>query len=161
MTKRGEVASLAGAIMVLGFTILACGKIQHAKVEQSIRDKLATKGLALTTLTCPDRPIKKGDTFDCNGTDSDGQALTFHVEQTDEKGAVDWKLDGMIINKAKIGDSIEKTVGAAADVRCPEKTVVMKVGESFTCDVHVGSQVKKVDLTLTNDKGDVTWKIKD
>ncbi len=161
MTKRGEVASLGGAVMVLALTILACGKIQHAKVEQSIRDKLATKGLALTSLTCPDRPIKKGDTFDCDGTDSDGQHLTFHVEQTDDKGNVDWKLDGMIINKAKIGDSIEKTVGAAADVRCPEKTVVMKVGESFTCDVHVGSQVKKVDLTLSNDKGDVTWKIKD
>ena len=161
MTKRGEVASLAGAVMVLGFTILACGKVQHAKVEQSIRETVAAKGLALTSVTCPDRPIKKGDTFDCDGVDSDGQHLTFHVEQKDDKGNVDWKLDGMMINKQKIGDSIEKAVGAAADVRCPEKTVVMKVGESFTCDLHVGAQMKKVELTLTDDKGNVSWKIKD
>jgi hypothetical protein len=161
MTKRGEAASLCGAVMVLALTILACGKIQHAKVEQSIKDKLATKGMALTSLTCPDRPIKQGDKFDCDGTDSDGQKLTFHVEQTDAQGSVDWKLDGMIINKQKIGDSIEKSVGAAADVRCPEKTVVMKVGESFTCDLHIGAQMKKVQLTLTNDQGDVSWKIVD
>jgi hypothetical protein len=161
MTKRGEVASLAGAVMVFGLAILACGKVQHGKVEQSIKDKLATKGMALTSLTCPDRPIKKGDTFDCDGVDSDGQKLTFHVEQTDDTGSVDWKLDGMIINKQKIGDSIEKSVGAAADVRCPEKTVVMKVGESFTCDLHIGAQMKHVELTLTNDKGDVSWVIKD
>ena len=161
MTKRGEVASLGGAIIVLAFAILACGKVQHGKVEQSIRDKLATKGMALTSLTCPDRPIKQGDKFDCDGVDSDGQKLTFHVEQTDSAGSVDWKLDGMIINKQKIGDSIEKAVGAAADVRCPEKTTVMKVGESFTCELHVGAQMKKVELTLTDDQGNVNWKIKD
>ena len=63
MNKRGEVASLCGAVMVLALAIRACGKVQHAKVEQSIKDKLATKGMALTSLTCPDRPIKKGDTF--------------------------------------------------------------------------------------------------
>ncbi len=147
--------------MVLAFAVLACGKVSHAKVEQSIKDKLASKGVALTSLTCPDRPLKKGDKFDCDGVDSDGQKLTFHVEQTDDKGTIDWKLDGMIINKAAIGDSIEKSVGTAADVRCPNTSVILKVGESFTCDVQVGAQKHKVELTLTNDKGDVGWKIKD
>ena len=161
MTKRGEAASLAGAVMVLALTILACGKVQHGKVEQSIRDKLATSGVALTSLTCPDRPIKKGDTYDCDGVDSDGQKLSFHVEQMDDRGTVDWKMDGIIIDKQKIGDSIEQTVGAAADVRCPAKTVVMKVGESFTCDLHVGGQMRHVDLTLKDDKGNVSWKIKE
>src|SRR5437660_1107330 len=121
MTKRGEVASLAGAVMVLAVTILACGKVSHTKVEQSIKDKLAAKGVGITSVTCPDRPIKKGDTFDCDGVDSDGQKLSFHVEQTDAQGSVDWKLDGMIINMQSVGDSIEKTVGTAADVQCPNK----------------------------------------
>jgi hypothetical protein len=160
MTKKGEVGSLAGAIMVLAVAILACGKVQHGKVEQSIKDKLAAKKVDLKSVTCPDRPIKQGDKFDCTGEDTDGQPLVFHVEQTDAKGSVDWKLDGMIIDMAAVGDSIEKTVGASADVQCPNKSVILKVGQSFTCDVQVGAEKHKVDLTLTNDTGTVSWKIK-
>lgn len=152
--------SLGGAIMVLAAAILACGKVEHTKVEQSIKDKLATKKVDLKSLTCPDRPLKKGDKFDCNAEDVDGQPLVFHVEQMDAKGSVDWKLDGMIIDMASVGDNIEKTVGAAADVQCPNKSVILKVGQSFTCDAQIGAQKHKVVLTLTDDQGTVSWKLK-
>jgi hypothetical protein len=149
-------------LTAVGVTVSACGlmKIDHKKVEQSIKTQAAAKGLDLTSIDCPKNiPLKQGEAFACNGVDADGKNVSFRVDQTDSKGDIQWKLDGMIIDKQKVGDSIEKSVGAAADVTCPAKTVVLNVGDSFTCDVKIAGNTRKVTITLTNTKGDVSWKI--
>jgi hypothetical protein len=146
--------------LVATASFLAAGcNIDHSKVEDSIRQGLKEKGVNLKSVDCPaDRRIKKGDTFDCTGVDEGGQHLVFTVTQGDG-GNVNWKLDGMIINQAKLGDSIEHKVGKAADVKCPEKTVILKPGQSFTCDVDVDGKTHKVLITLQDKEGNVAWKI--
>ncbi len=153
MMKKGLVIA---AVVASG-----CGlfKLDHGKIEKSIQAEVKAKGVDLTSVTCPSRPIKKGDTFDCDGVDTDGQKLVFHVDQTDDKGSISWKLDGMIINQRKVGDDIEKKVGATADVQCPEKAVILKVGESFTCDVVMADGKHKVTLTLSDSTGTVAWRV--
>lgn len=149
-------------IAVACLALSACGlmKIDHKKVEQSIKSETSAKGLELTSIDCPTNvKLKAGEAFACNGVDVDGQKLSFRVDQVDGNGSIKWKLDGMIINKQKVGDSIEKAVGAAADVTCPAKTVVLNVGDSFTCDVTVAGTAHKVVITLTDTEGNVSWKI--
>jgi hypothetical protein len=66
-------------------------------------------------------------------------------------------MEGLIIDQAKLGDSIEAKVGKTADVQCPSKTLIVKIGETFTCPVMINGEKHSVQITLTNDKGDVTW----
>jgi hypothetical protein len=156
---------LAGlAVVAVAIALPSCKptKLDHKKMEDMINSELTAKGVALKSVSCPDdRKIKSGDTFDCTGIDSDDEHLVFTVDQQDDIGTIKWKLDGMIINKEKIGDSIEKKVGATADVQCPSKTVIVKVGGTFNCDVMIDAKKHHVLLTLTNAAGDVTWKIVD
>lgn len=149
-------------LALLATIVPACGllKIDHKKVEKSIVSEAAAKGLDLTSVDCPKNiRMKAGDAFACNGVDSDGKKVSFRVDQVDGNGTISWKLDGMIIDKKKVGESIEKSVGASATVTCPAKTVVLNVGDSFTCDVAVGGRTRKVTITLTDTKGNVSWKI--
>lgn len=140
---------------------VGCGtKIDHAKVEDSIKKGLKDKNVTLKSVSCPEgRAAKTGDSFDCTGIDEGGQHLVFTVTQNDDHGNIAWKLDGMIIDQAKIGDSIEHKVGKAADVKCPGKTVILKPGQSFTCPVDVEGKTHSVLITLTDKDGNVSWKI--
>jgi len=150
-------------ILLACAALCACNllKIDHRKVEQSIRSEASAKGLDLTSLECPKNvKMKAGDSFACNGVDSDGQKLSFHVDQVDGAGSIKWHLDGIIIDKKKVGDGIEKAVGASTDVTCPAKVVVLNVGDTFTCDAKVGGQMHKVDITLKDTEGNVAWQMK-
>jgi len=132
--------------------------VSGKKIEASVRLGLGAKGVTLKSLSCPDgRPIKSGDTFDCAGVDQDDKALTFHVVQADNTGDVTWKMEGMIVDQTKIGDSIESKVGHAADVQCPAKIVIMKIGEAFTCPVLIEGKTRSVRMVLMNENGDVSW----
>jgi Domain of unknown function (DUF4333) len=154
----------AALALVLAVLAIAClgRKLDKKKIEQNIHDELLTKGVNMKLIDCPaGRPLSAGDKFDCTGIDSDGETLVFHVTQTDAAGSFKWEMDGMVLNLAKIGDSIESKVGRNADVQCPEKSVIMQVGHSFTCNVDIGGKGHKVLLTLTDTTGRVTWKLLD
>jgi Domain of unknown function (DUF4333) len=150
-------------VLFLAVLSVACmRKLDNKKIEQNIQDELTTKGVAMKSLSCPSgRALNSGDTFDCTGVDADGETLVFHVTQTDGKGTIKWEMDGMILNLAKIGDSIEAKVGKNADVQCPEKSVIVKVGHSFQCNVDISGKMHKVLLTLADTTGRVTWKLLD
>lgn len=150
-----HATSLLAALSVLA---AGCGRVDHTKVEDSIRTELKSKNVGLKSVSCPDRPVKAGDTFDCTGIDEAEQHLVFTVTQS-EGGNVDWKLDGMIIDQATIGDSIEHQVGKSADVKCPGKAVILKPNQSFTCPVDIEGKTHQVLITLTDKQGNVSWKI--
>ena len=158
-TNITRALSLVG----LGLGLAACcgaGKLDHTKVEKDITTELAKKEVVMKSVDCPaGRALHKGDTFDCNGVDEDGEKLVFHAEQTDASGSFHWKMDGMIINKRKVGDSIEAKLHKSADVTCPEKAVILKPGQSFVCDVAIEGKSHKVQITLTDSTGAVSWKL--
>jgi hypothetical protein len=135
--------------------------INPRKVEAAIAKGLAAKGVALKSLECPaNRPLAADDMFDCPARDEDDKPLVFHARQTDDKGNVDWLMDGLIIDETKVGDSIEAQVGLAADIKCAARTLIMKIGESFTCSVVIDGRIRTVDITLKNAGGDVAWKLR-
>jgi hypothetical protein len=139
---------------------VGCTTLDDKKIEDAIQTELAAKGIKLKTFDCPEgRPLKVGDKFDCSGVDQDNRALTFHIEQMNDTGSINWKMEGLILDEAKLGDSIEAKIGQAADVQCPAKTLILKVNDSFTCPVLIGGERQKVTLTLTNEKGEVAWKV--
>jgi hypothetical protein len=151
---------LAGLTLGLAACCGGASKLDHAKVEKDITTELAKKDVVMRSVDCPAaRALKSGDTFDCTGVDEDGEKLTFHVNQSDASGSFSWKLDGMIINKRKVGDSIEAKLHKSADVTCPEKAVILKPGQSFNCDVAIEGKTHKVQITLTDSTGAVSWKL--
>lgn len=156
---------LQSTTAMLAFALLATGcTIDKKKLESSITAECKAKGITLKSVDCPgDRKAKKGDAFDCNGETEDGDKVVFHVTQLDG-GAIEWKLDGQILNQAKVGDSLEKAIDekthVKADVKCPEKTIILLKGKSFTCDATVDDKTKKVDITLG--EGDsYSWKVQE
>lgn len=154
----------AAACLLLAVFAVACfaKKLDNKKIEQNIQNELSTKGVAMKSISCPaGQAVTAGVTFDCTGVDSDGETLVFHVKETDGSGSFKWEMDGMILNLAKIGDSIEAKVGKNADVQCPEKSVIVKVGHSFQCNVDITGKSHKVLLTLADTTGRVTWKLLD
>ncbi len=157
MMKRTAV--VAAALCLL--TIPSCKpRLDAKKIEKSIGSEFEAKDIKLRSITCPANvPIKQGDKFDCEASDSEGQSLVVHVEQTDNAGSISWKLDGMIINMQKVGDSIEAKVGQSADVKCPEMNMILRVNESFTCDATIAGGPHKVAITLTDSSGNVAWKV--
>ncbi len=157
--KQLEQLTATLSLLLLPALLSGCGKLDDKKIEASVQAELAAKNVKLKSFDCPEgRPLKADDTFDCAGIDQDGKALVFHVKQMDNAGNITWKMEGLIIDQTKLGDSIEAKVGQSADVQCPAKTLIMKVGESFSCPVMIGGQRHMVQITLTNEKGDVTWK---
>jgi hypothetical protein len=150
----------SAAVLVPVASFLAAGcTVDHAKLEDSIRTELKEKGVNLKSVDCPSgRSIKSGDTFDCTGVEGSGQHLLFIVTQGEER-SLSWKLDGMIINQAKVGDSVEHQVGKGADVKCPEKTMILKPGQSFTCDVDFDGKTRKALITLQDKNGTFTVKL--
>jgi hypothetical protein len=147
-------------LALLFFAAAGCSKLDSKVLENAIVTALKAKGVGLKSITCPpDRPLKQGDEFTCSGVDGDDQALTFHVSQTDSVGSTHWEVDGVIVDQQKKGDSIESKIGESADVRCPPKVVVMKVGAAFSCPVQVEGAMHVVEITIDNDKTDVHWKI--
>jgi hypothetical protein len=158
MTLRRALA--LAAVSLAASACCGAGKLDDTKLESSITTELAGKGVVMKSIDCPSgRPQKAGDKFDCSGVDEDGEKLVFHVEQTDGHGGFSWKMDGMIINKKKVGDAIEAKLHKSADVQCSEKAVILNVGQSFTCDAIVEGKTHKVQLTLTDASGNVSWKL--
>ncbi len=146
-------------LLVLLFVTACKFGLNTKKLEGLITSSCKAKGLELTSVQCPKRSEKKGDTFDCTGTTADGQALVFHVTQTDSKGNVDWKLDGAIVDAKKVGDSIKGKIGAQADVKCPSKVTVLTKGKVLNCAATINNKDHMVQVTANEDASDVNWKI--
>lgn len=105
-------------------------------------------------MSCPSgRAAKAGDTFQCTATDDANTALTLNVTQQDDKGTVEWKLDGQILDTATVvADAKGKLPGA--EITCARKAVVVKTTDSYECAIKNAAQKK---LTIKVDNGNVAW----
>ena len=156
MSNRRILVSLSA----LALLFVGCMNLDAKKLEDNIKDTLKDKGVTLKSLTCPkDRKMKTGDKFTCDGETDDGDKVVFDVEQTSSSGDVKWNLRGAIIQADDLGDSIESKIGSSADVKCPDKAMILPKGKKLTCDVVVDGKKDKVELKAIDDKGTVDWKL--
>ena len=89
--------------IIAALAVVSCkNNIDNKKLETAITDGLKAKSVTLKSVTCPDdRPAKAGDKFDCEAVTSDGDKLAVKVEQTDDQGNVNWKVDSLPGPKSK------------------------------------------------------------
>jgi hypothetical protein len=67
--------------------------ISTTDIARSIATEIKKQKDVDVTVDCPDAvPLKKGSTFTCEALDSNSASYPVHVEMTDEKGNVSWKV---------------------------------------------------------------------
>jgi Domain of unknown function (DUF4333) len=161
MPHKITARQLCTAALAIGLG--GCTQLDHHKIERGITDECAAKRLTLKSVSCPSgHKAKAGATFDCTGETADGDKLVFHVTASNDRGDITWQLDGEIFDEEALGHKIEKPIldqtQAAAVVTCPPKASVAVPGKTFTCDVSLAGQPRKVAITVGAD-GHNTWKL--
>ena len=160
------VVLLAGAI-VGALLLFGSKKLDTAEAQRQIAQLTERQvGVAATGVSCPaDVKVATGTTFSCSGT-VDGQAVSFTVRETDDKGNVHIDSDNTFVSVAKVEASLEKQVGdrAGVDVTATCDTggrtvLVDAVGTPISCTVvNATDSTDTLDVTATvDDNGDVSW----
>jgi len=151
-----------GAV-VLGSLVFGCGsRIDGKKLEGLIRDGMAAKGVTMATVACPDGlTVKKDQTFTCTGKDEAGTDATFDCALKNDTD-VEWKLRGKFENMQTVAQGLAEKLGTAGQpaqgVKCPTKNLLVKKGITFSCEVPVAGEQRKMVFTCTDDDG--TWETK-
>jgi hypothetical protein len=93
---RAAGAPLAIVLVLAAFGLAACGesKLDTDRAEAAIRSGITRQtGLKIDTVRCPDDvKARKGETFRCVATASNGQRARVEVTQRDDEGSVSWRL---------------------------------------------------------------------
>ena len=161
-----RIAELSVVIPIVVFAA-ACQKfLAGGQIEASIHSDLNAQGVDLASIHCPPKTAAhKGAKLACIGTDALGNTATFSVTQTDDLGAIDWKVDAQIIDTKKFGDALEAQLGdqlgKQVDVQCVAQGVITKVGRPFACLALVDGQPARVACTTSDDQGHATCNVSD
>jgi hypothetical protein len=93
-TRTSLATGLALVVMALG----ACGdaKLDTDRAEAAIRSGITRQtGVKIDSVRCPDDvQARKGETFRCVASASNGQRARVEVTQRDDEGSVSWRLVG-------------------------------------------------------------------
>jgi hypothetical protein len=155
----GKVVCAALVSLAMG-GVLAC-TLDNKKIEDSIKTTIKEKGITMKSVSCPTgQKSSVGSKFECTGETEDGGKLKFQVEVTGSDGSIKWELEGKILDMSKIGDSIEKKVHESADVKCPEKSLVVKKGDVVDCTVEIEGKKQKLQIKAIDNDGNIKWELK-
>jgi DUF4097 and DUF4098 domain-containing protein YvlB len=168
------IGAVVAAILIGGCSASVCagsgcgsGKIDVTKAESATKTYVAqATGAEVKSVSCPAGvPLKKGTTFTCTATESNGTIASVVGTETDAKGSVHLSPPtfpdaGGTIDTAKAESVtktlVEKLTGAAVkSVSCPT-AVALKKGAAFTCIATGGDgTTAPVTVTQTSGTGDV------
>jgi hypothetical protein len=155
------------ALAVLAAVALsACGakEIDDKKAEdfiaKSVREQV---GAEVKSVTCPTGlTAKKGEKFECTVTGSDGTTGKTTVTEKDDQGNVSVSAPFVHVRnlEEQIAGGVGDQIGASdVTVSCPEIIVGAK-GEVFECDATSGSDKAVIEVTQTDARGNVRYKVK-
>ena len=142
---------------------LAMDAVKSA-ISKGVTEKL---GLQIATVTCPEsREIKAGDSFECTADAQTGGQVKVLVTQTDANANIDWKVTNTenLIDLSTLEATVKKGLAEQASVdatvTCGAKYRVAQTGKTFDCGVKTADgKSATVKVTMTDDKGNVDWKI--
>jgi hypothetical protein len=87
-----------GLALVVVVGLAACGeaKLDTDRAEAAIRSGITRQtGVKIDAVRCPDEvEARKGETFRCVASASNGQRARVEVTQRDDEGSVSWRLVG-------------------------------------------------------------------
>lgn len=149
--------------VLAALAVSGCAKeIDAAKAEKFISKTVAAQvGAELKSVSCPSGlTAKKGETFECTVTGTDGTTGKTEVTEKDDQGNV--SVSAPFIHprdiERSIATDIKAQVGSAVKVSCPE-IIVSDKGGKFGCEATSGSDKARVDVTQTDDQGNVDYKV--
>lgn len=174
--RRRRTGLIVGAVMgvvviaglvVGGLLLFGSKKLDTAEAQRQIAALTERQvGVAATGVSCPaEVQVATGTTFTCTGR-VDGQAVSFTVRETDDKGNVHIDSDNSFVDVAKVEASVAKQVGDEAGVDATatcdaggHKVLVDGVGKPISCTVtNSQDPTDTLDVTATvDDNGDVRW----
>jgi len=147
----------ATVTVLLGLALCVTGcekKLEQASVQNSITDAYKKVDLPLKTVTCPaDKPMKKGVSFDCDAVTNDGEKTTIKVTQKDDEGNLGFKPVPLLVNQKVIGNHMAPKLGAGTVVKCPDKVMVAKKDDTFTCEATMNNAAAKVVFIAKDAEG--------
>lgn len=157
---------VVAGILMLALTACGPGKLDMEKIKSSIQSGVSSQmGLKVDSVTCPTEvEAKAGATFSCTVKTSDlTEDLPVEITQNDDKGNVSWKSKYEVAPSEKVEEEVSTSLATenniAADISCPAK-VLKKKGYKFECKAEDSSGERAVvKVEVTNDDGDVEWKI--
>lgn len=148
----------AGALLLTGCSTT----IDVSKIETSVQDGLAEQVGGEWTVTCPDSmEVQAGLTTNCMATSATGETLDVNVTQNDDQGNVTWEVPETGLDMAKAESSIAAEISAQAGgewtVTCPDDVPIQK-GLTANCEAtSADGQSVMINITQTDDQGNVTW----
>ena len=107
---------IVGAVVL---SLVGCqGNIDASKLQQKIKEHFEKElGAELTAVTCPSNvPLKEGGSFECIAKVEEGPELKVAVEQTDDRGNVEWKLPSRVVGTKKFAKGLKKNLEQRGDV---------------------------------------------
>jgi hypothetical protein len=160
------VVVIAG-LVVGGLLLFGSKKLDTAEAQRQIARLTEQQvGVAATGVSCPvDVEVATGTTFSCTGK-VDGQAVSFTVRETDDKGNVHIDSDNSFVDVGKVEASVARQVGDQAGVDATatcdadgHEVLVDGVGKPISCTVtNSEDPTDSLDVTATvDDNGDVSW----
>jgi hypothetical protein len=152
--------------ILLGFVLGAsafsagCGKkVLKATIESGIKSAFEKQSIAFKSVSCPgDRDVKAGDTFECTGELEGGKA-TIGVTQKNDQGHFEFDIKGFVVVESVMAGEMDKKAGKSVGLKCAQKVVVLRKGESTSCTFKVDDAEYKVDLTASDDEKSATTKV--
>lgn len=161
MRRSGAIAASLTTVGVLLLT--GCSSsLDGAKMEDEITSQITEQVGGEWTVTCPEsEPVKAGGTFTCTATDASGATETINVTQSDDQGNITWEIPatGLDLEALKTGVAAElaKQVGGEWTVDCPDDIPIEK-GLTANCEAtSADGQSTMINVTQTDDQGNVTW----
>jgi hypothetical protein len=130
----------------------------QAFIAKNVTD---TNGARVKSVSCPKDPkARMGETFTCRVTGADGTTGTAVATQRDNRGGVSISMPFLRtgVTEESIADQINQQTGATVKVRCPE-IVTLKAGGTFRCTTTRGKRTRKVQATMTDDRGNFDFKV--
>ncbi|MCX6434067.1 MAG: DUF4333 domain-containing protein [Actinobacteria bacterium] len=163
---RRTTTSLLALVLTSGILVTGCSAstLDGSSLQDKITTQLGEQIGGTWTVVCPEaEPLKTGATFTCTATDSSGVAQTVNVTQSDDQGNITWEIPATDLDtltlESGVTDELAKQVGGTWTVVCP-KGIAIENGATFTCDAtSADGQTETVNVTQTDDQGNVTWEL--
>jgi hypothetical protein len=164
--RKSPVRLAVLSAVALGVVVLSgCGetKIDVAKGERMILDAVREQVRAeVKSVKCPDGLIaKKGETFRCRVTGSDGTFGDAIVTERDDRGSV--SVDAPFLHVRDVETSVAEGIaddigGGRVKVRCPE-IVTVEAGGTFRCQARSGGERARIRVVQQDDQGRVRYEV--
>ena len=138
-----------GVLSWWAVALFACScapTIDPASLANSIKSKLEAQGVTVNSVTCPSgKPMKKDDTFTCQGVSGKGDVFTVKVTQTDDAGNTNVELEGKVFDPAAFSSNALKHFTNNRKVDCGKDKFIAVKGTEMACAVEGG---KSATLTF-------------